>query len=66
MDKKTVLKAHLQKHSEVKVTVEVEPKTLPIDEALPTEDQETLVSEALDKPWKVLYEISHKIVYPKS
>ena len=66
MDKKTVLKAHLQKHSEVKVTVEVEPKTLPIYEALPTEDQETLVSEALDKPWKVLYEIGHKIVYPKS
>ena len=66
MDEKTVLKAHLQKHSEVKVTVEMEPKTLPIDEALPTEDQETRVSEALDKPWKVLYEIGHKIVYPKS
>ena len=66
MDEKTVLKAHLQKHSEVKVTVEMEPKTLPIDEALPTEDQETLVSEALDKPWRVLYKISHKIVYPKS
>ena len=66
MDEKTVLKAHLQKHSEVKVTVEVEPKTLPIDEAFPTEAQETLVSEALDKPWRVLYEIGHKIVYPKS
>ena len=66
MDEKTVLKAHLQKHSEVKVTVEMEPKTLPIDEALPIEDQETLVSEALDKPWRVLYEIGHKIVYPKS
>ena len=48
MDEKTVLKADLQKHSEVKVTVEIEPKTLPIDEALPTEDQETLVSEAID------------------
>ena len=66
MDEKTVLKADLQKHSEVKVTVAIEPKTLPIDEALPTEDQETLVSEAIDKPWKVLYEIGHKIVYPKS
>jgi hypothetical protein len=66
MDKKTVLKAHLQKHSDVKITVEIEPKTSPIDETLSTEDQETLVSEALDKPWKVLYEISHKIVYPKS
>ena len=66
MDETTVLRAHLQKHSEVKVTVEIEPKTLPNDEALPTEDQETLVSEAIDKPWKVLYEIGHKIVYPKS
>ncbi len=66
MDEKTVLKADLQKHSEVKVTVEIEPKTLPIDETLSTEDQETLVSEAIDKPWKVLYEIGHKIVYPKS
>ena len=66
MDKKTVLKAHLQKHSDVKITVEIEPKTSPIDETLSTEDQETLVSEAIDKPWKVLYEISHKIVYPKS
>ena len=66
MDEKTVLKAHLQKHSDVKITVEIEPKTSPIDETLSTEDQETLVSEALDKPWKVLYEISHKIVYPKS
>jgi hypothetical protein len=66
MDKKTVLKAHLQKHSDVKITVEIEPKTSPIDETLSTEDQETLVSEALDKPWKVLYEIGHKIVYPKS
>ena len=66
MDEKTVLKAHLQKHSDVKVTVEIEPKTSPIDETLSTEDQETLVSEAIDKPWKVLYEISHKIVHPKS
>ena len=66
MDEKTVLKAHLQKHSDVKITVEIEPKTSPIDETLSTEDQETLVSEAIDKPWKVLYEISHKIVYPKS
>ena len=66
MDEKTVLKAHLQKHSDVKVTVEIEPKTSPIDETLSTEDQETLVSEAIDKPWKVLYEISHKFVYPKS
>ena len=66
MDEKTVLKAHLQKQSEVKVTVEIEPKTLPIDEALTTEGQEKLVSEAIDKPWKVLYEIGHKIVYPKS
>ena len=66
MDEKTVLKAHLQNHSEVKVTVEIEPKTSPIDESSPTEDQETLVSEAIDKPWKVLYEIGHKIVYPKS
>ncbi len=61
-----MLKAHLQKHSDVKITVEIEPKTSPIDETLSTEDQETLVSEAIDKPWKVLYEISHKIVYPKS
>ena len=66
MDEKTVLKAHLQKHSDVKVTVEIEPKTSLIDETLSTEDQETLVSEAIDKPWKVLYEISHKIVHPKS
>jgi len=66
MDEKTVLKADLQKHSEVKVTVEIEPKTSPIDESLPTEDQETLVSEAIDKPWKVLYEIGHKVVHPKS
>ena len=66
MDEKTVLKADLQKHSEVKVTVEIEPKTSPIDESSPTEDQETLVSEAIDKPWKVLYEIGHKIVNPKS
>ena len=66
MDEKTVLKAHLQKHSDVKITVEIEPKTSPIDETLATEDQETLVSEAIDKPWKVLYEIGHKIVYPKS
>lgn len=66
MDEKTVLKAHLQKHSEVKVKLEIEPKASPIDETLPLGDQETLVSEAVEKPWKVLFEIGHKIVGPKS
>ena len=50
----------------IESTIKIEPKTSPIDETLSTEDQETLVSEAIDKPWKVLYEISHKIVHPKS
>ena len=66
MDEKTVLKAHLPKHSEVKVTVEIEPKAPPVDEKSSLGDQETLVSEAVEKPWKVLYEIDHKIVGPKS
>lgn len=66
MDEKTVLKAHLEKRSEVKVTVQIEPKTPPVDKNSYLGDQETLVSEAVEKPWKVLFEIEHKIVGPKS
>jgi hypothetical protein len=65
MEDKTVHIAHLNQDSEVEVSVKVKAKAPPETEEPPADCQEDLVADALGKPWKVLYEIGHKIIGPK-